>query len=458
MASTGDLLAGLAYEFTTPTNEFLSSKFEEVSPHDFYRDIFPIGSLENAGEYVQGKYNGIACEIIRTVSGSKAKRFTITDDLGIIDQLARSENFVITSPISYAGKARTSRNARFLHALAIDIDGIVVTEDFYAWGLQKLLKQMAGQEHNKVPMATYIVSSGTGIHAYWVLEKPIPLFQNVVEELEKYKRRLTWQIWSQGCSSLYDKIQYESLFQGFRMVGTLTKHGGRVRAFRVGERVNFDYLNSCVPSEFRAEIRAYRSELTLAQARDKYPDWYQKRIIEKRKKGRWVANKALYRWWLEKVKSGADVGHRYWCVMALATYAKKCDVSFEQLEQDAISLLPILEEKTIDDVNHFTREDIDSALKAYSEEYVTYPIKTIVNRTDIPIEKNKRNGRRQYEHLTRARAVQEVDYPNGAWRKGNGRPSKREVVERWRAENPRGRKIDCERDTGLSRPTVLKWW
>ena len=39
-----------------------------------------------------------------------------------------------------------------------------------------------------------------------------------------------------------------------------------------------------------------------------------------------------------------------------------------------------------------------------------------------------------------------------------GRPNAKEMVLRWREFNPEGRKIDCERETGLSRKTVLKWW
>ncbi len=31
-------------------------------------------------------------------------------------------------------------------------------------------------------------------------------------------------------------------------------------------------------------------------------------------------------------------------------------------------------------------------------------------------------------------------------------------VQNWRQQHPDGRKIDCERETGLSRHTVLKWW
>lgn len=76
-----------------------------------------------------------------------------------------------------------------------------------------------------LPRPTYLVSSGTGIHIYYVFEKPIPLFKNIVEQLEVLKKRLTWQAWTQGASSLHDNVQYESLFQGFRMVGTITKRG-----------------------------------------------------------------------------------------------------------------------------------------------------------------------------------------------------------------------------------------
>lgn len=33
-----------------------------------------------------------------------------------------------------------------------------------------------------------------------------------------------------------------------------------------------------------------------------------------------------------------------------------------------------------------------------------------------------------------------------------------EVVKKWRNDNPLGKKIECARATGLSRPTVDKYW
>ena len=55
-------------------------------------------------------------------------------------------------------------------------------------------------------------------------------------------------------------------------------------------------------------------------------------------------------------------------------------------------------------------------------------------------------------------STRDILHPNGEWRNKDGRPTKKDIVEQWQAVHPEGRKIDCERETGLSRHTVLKWW
>ena len=427
----------------------LESSFEEVYASDFYRDIFPIGSFEEKGVYEKGKYNGIAVSIV--AGDSKAMRYTVTDDLEIIDTLVETDDFCIMSPISYAGKSRKSEFARFLYAMAIDLDGVDTLDEW------NFLMTQIDKGHEMLsfvwglPRPTYIVGSGTGLHLYFVFERPIPLFRSTVKELERLRRRITWQAWTQGASSLHDNVQYESLFQGFRMVGSITKNGERTRAFKVGEKVTVEYLNQYVPEEYRAVKFSYKSNLLLKDAKEKYPEWYQKRIVEKKPKGTWVCKKDLYYWWIRKLKAGVQQGHRYWCIMTLATYAKKCDIPFEELEKDAYGLIPFMNTKG----DKFTEDDVLHALEAYNDSYITYPINTIIQRTDIPIQKNKRNYRKRSIHLERARAVQAIDYPNNSWA---GRNSKKVVVNQWQLDNPNGRKIDCVRETGLSKPTVLKWW
>lgn len=430
----------------------LNSLFAEVHYMDFYRDIFPEGSFEERGEYVDGKYNGIAIAIEK---GSKrAKRMTITDDLDTIADVAGSNDFCLMSPISYAGKSRKSSNARFMYALAIDLDGMTERKhwDFFLEQINRgheMLQFVWG-----LPRPTYLVSSGSGIHIYYVFKQPIPMFKNIVEELEKLKRRLTWQAWTQGASSLHDKVQYESLFQGFRVVGTITKDGGRCRAFSVGEKVTVEYLNKFVPEDYRAVSFVYKSDLRLEDAKKKYPEWYQRRIVEKRPRNTWTCKKAVYDWWIRKLKEGAEQGHRYWCIMTLATYAQKCGVPRETLEEDAYGLIPFMNTKG----DEFTEDDVMHALEAYTDSYATYPIDTIVWRTGIPIEKNKRNGRKRADHVKLMNFVRDEINGNKNWREGNGRPDKLSVVAEWRSEHPEGTKAECIRETGLSKPTVYRWW
>lgn len=432
----------------------LETAFDEVPYMDFYRDIFPVGSFEEPGVFEAGKYNGIAVAIPQ--GGSQIKRLTVTDDLAAIEDMAMTDDFCLMSPISYAGKSRRSGNARFMYALTIDLDGI---ETLNQW---EFFMEQVERGHEMlsfvwgIPRPTYLVSSGTGVHIYYVFETPVPMFSNIVQQLEILKRRLTWQAWTQGASSLYDNVQYESLFQGFRVVGTITKSGGRCRAFRVGGKVTVEYLNRFVPEDYRVKSFVYKSDLRLSEAKEKYPEWYQRRIVEGRPKQTWVCKKDLYDWWIRQVIAGANQGHRYWCIMTLAAYAKKCAVSREVLEADAFGLIPLLNTRG----DEFTEDDVLHALAAFTDSYITYPIDTIVYRTGIPIEKNRRNYRKQKQHCEVMRAIQGVVNPN--WRAGNGRPvgsgtSQKTVLE-WRKQHPEGRKIDCHRDTGLSRVTIDKWW
>lgn len=434
----------------------LNALFDEISYMDFYRDVFPVGSFEAQGVYEDRKYNGIAVSIQR--GGRHTKRFTVTDDLDVIGEMALTDDFCLMSPISYAGKSRKSENARFMYALAIDLDGVETLEQWNFFMKQvdyghEMLSFVWG-----LPRPTYLVSSGTGLHIYYVFEKPIPLFRNIVEQLEVLKKRLTWQAWTQGASSLHDQVQYESLFQGFRMVGTITKTGGRCRAFKVGEKVTVEYLNRYVPEEYQVKNFAYKSELHLADAQKKYPEWYQKRVIEGRPRQTWTCKKDLYDWWIRKLSAGAEQGHRYWCIMTLATYAKKCGVPRDVLENDAYGLIPLMNTKG----DEFTEDDVLHALEAYTDSYITYPIDTIVNRTGIPIEKNKRNGRKQAVHMKIMSSTRDILYPDGAWRNKAGRPkgsgTAEQTVREWQEKHPDGKKADCIRETGLSKPTVYKWW
>ena len=430
--------------------EYLQKFFDELQPLEFYRAIFPAGDLEEAGKQEQGKYNAIAVELLPKEENKRnINRYLIHDDLSGITELLKSDNFIIISTISYAGKSRKSENARYIYAMAIDLDGITKQEH-----LRDLFHQF---EFDVIPKPTYIVYSGSGLHLYYQFVQPIPCYESITKQLAALKRNLTWKIWNKYTTDLCENIQYESLFQGFRMVGGITKSGSRTRAFDIGEKITIEYLNNFVADEYKVLDYRYKNDLTLEEAAKKYPLWYEKRIVQKQPKGKWHCKKDLFYWWIRKIKSGAKVGHRYYCIMCLSIYAKKCGMSREELEAAAFDLVDFLDSKSETQENRFTRADVLAALEAYNDNYITFPIDNISSLTSIPIEKNKRNYRKQEVHLKIARATKEILIADGENVKG-GRKSKESIVKQWQQENPKGKKADCIRETGLSKPTVYKYW
>lgn len=431
--------------------DYLEHYFDEIEPFDFYRAIFPKGELEERGQQETGKYNAIAIELIPAKNGKKikAKRHIITDDLERIKSVLTSPNFTIISPISYAGRNRTSQNARFIYAMAIDLDGVTKQSN-----LADLFHQI---EIEYLPKPTFIIWSGTGLHLYYQFVEPLPCFKNIVKQLADMKRELTRKIWNGFVSDLADKPQLESLFQGFRLVGGVTKGGNRTRAFEVGEKVSIEYLNSFIPEDKRIKDFRYKSKLTLKEAEKKFPNWYEKRIVEGKPRGTWTADKALYNWWLRKLKEQIVVGHRYYGVMILAIYAKKCGIDRETLENDAFGLIDYLDGLTIEDNNHFTAEDIYSALEMYNDSYITFPIDTIERLSAIRIDKNKRNGRKQAVHLMIARMTKQGQKMAEVM-KPEGRPSKREAVIEWRKRHQDGTIKECMQELNISRATVYRHW
>ena len=463
--------------------EWLERWFDEVEPREFYRGIFPSGSFQRRGEY-RGPgtdawgYNGILVSVTnrKKADGSPfIKRYTVTDDLEVIDQVGRTDDFCLMSPISYVGLERTAANARYFYAFAVDLDRLRI-KDGQPLGLINLWERHI-ELLGRIPKPTYIVSSGTGLHLYYVLTEPVALYREAARLLQDIKRDLTTIIWDDtivDITSVQD-IQQEGIYQGFRVPGTITKRGDRARAFLTGDKVKLEDLAEFT-SFFRTDrarnekkiVNIKKKPLTLAKAKELYPEWYERRIEREEPRAVWHTSRRVYEWWKVQIRRGAVVGHRYYCIMMLAIYARKCSmydpkhnpdpVTREELERDAFGFLDFMEGKTDSEDNHFTEGDILDALEAYDDKWITYPRRSIEYKSGIRINANRRNGRKQAEHIKRITTLRDMDYPDGSWRDGNGRKPKREIVQEWRLLHPDGRKADCIRETGLSKPTVYKWW
>lgn len=444
-------------------NAVLQERFEQVTPYAFYRDVFPEGSLGVRGDYETRRPNCIFTMTRHEDDKVYARNSIVFDDLKELAETDGAE-FAVTSPVSYRGRNRTAANAHHLWGFCIDLDGV---------GMDQLLDFLFQVENKVLPAPTYLVNSGHGLHVYFLLEEPISLHQYLHQPLNDFKHGLTKIVWNAYTSFIdTEKRQFQGIFQGFRMPGTQSKLGKRypVVAFRVGNKTSIDYLNEFVEEAHRlTELEGYR--LPLAEAKEKYPEWYQKVVVEGNKRRRkWdIAGKvhgdnphALYDWWLSKIRAGAFDGNRYNCIATLVTFAVKCDIDKDKVLTDALELVPWLNTLTQTEKNAFTDKDVYDAFTYFDDSYATYSIRAIEARTKIKIERNKRNGRSQKDHLKRARAVQTVDYPDGEWRKGNGRPNgsgtAQEKVAAYRAEHPEASVTEVARALNISRTTAYKWW
>lgn len=75
-------------------------------------------------------------------------------------------------------------------------------------------------------------------------ERPIPLWQNIFDKLTEAKKYLTPRLWTKYITTAYNKIEYESITQAFRCVGSRTKGNSYAMAFKCGDKVTIEYMNS----------------------------------------------------------------------------------------------------------------------------------------------------------------------------------------------------------------------
>lgn len=433
----------------------------KVEPLEVYKDIFRIGEgyIQKENES-RGSYKANPIAYFKN-EGEKNGHFRIMFE-DKFEEIYKNElvnaDFCVMNGLTYFGAKYTSDRASKMYAMIFDIDG--VTDDT----LNNFFYAAFNKEFDYYPLPNYIALSGHGIHLYYVFDEPISLFPNLKLQLKELKYSLTERMWNKNTST-DKKVQKQGINQPFRILGGKCKENAplkRNEVYRVNTHpISISYLNRFVPTKIEIDEKKLfkESKMTLEEAKKKYPEWYENKVLNGKRRY-WTVKKDLYYWWIEQIKkeeNGATYGHRYFCIMTLVIYGIKCGVSKREIERDAIELIPFL--NGLNDKEPFTEEDIKSALECYDERYNTFPLKDIEKLTDIRIERNKRNYQKQEWHLEDIRSKKANMKKRGqAFKNPEGRPQRKDMVQEWRKNNPNGRKVDCIRDTGLSKPTVYKWW
>lgn len=482
---------------------FLDESYEVVNPYDFVHEILPSEYLDfhiskedllQMTAFKEGTgqdtnlHSGRGTGILKYTLGTNKKGMPITKSVTLYDDyqgigFTQNNKFALINLCTYFGKNIYRKNTEdkfvkvkskipsLCFGIAIDLDYVQLTQ----------LKRVFGRiENDMMPIPTYLVNSGAGLHIYYIFEQPVPLKDLTMQRyLLELKRQLTEMIWV-GETSLCPARQYQGIYQDMRIPGSWTKFGYKnkkrckyiIKAYRVGDKVDLTYLERFCDKTTLPNIVDLASfseqKISLEECASLYPKWYDKYVLNECKKGRlsYVQHRGLYKWWLsiitkENVPSTltSHTGNRFFCIRILFVMAKKSGVPFEEVLDDAYNLIPFMNTKAHDADNVFTKDDVNAAAKFYEDNYVCWSNKTIKDQTGIDIYEyrtSRRNGRSRSMHLKIARATRDAIHEN--WRENNGRKSLENIVKEWKEKNPEKNKASCIKETGLSKPTVYRWW
>lgn len=493
------------YQLFKLKNEFLQELYPEVAPMEFYRELFPEGSLGVPGEPELKKPNMIVATCYRKTpeeiaeidakeqeeqriyeekraAGKRPHRpkrhkrrvvhnRLVFDDLAELQDLISNQDdlmeFVIIPPVAFSGKNRTKANAYHAWAIAIDLDGVEMDQ------LEDLIHQI---DNEVVPEPTFLVNSGHGMHLYYCFEDPIPMYPYLMEQMTTLKHALIECVWNAYTSTIpTEKRQYQSIVQGYRAVGSCTKLGKdyKVTAFRTGVKRTLQYLMDWANDSGRVDYDEFK-HTTLDEAREKWPEWFQWRVVEgNSRKPFKYKHRNIYESWLRRMELGAFEGNRYNCISVLFSLAFRTEgIEFDDVMNDALNLVPRLNRLTKDKKNKFTVDDVLDASAYYDEAFQNLGLKSVYKMTKIYIEPNKRNKRKQNIHLKMARSNRDIlceERGKQDWREGNGRPkgskdkklrknNKYELVQQYRGAHPDATVSEAARELKMSRTTVYRWW
>lgn len=473
----------LKYDFDYK-NEILSGCFDEVSPFTFYETVFSDKDIYTDTCIVSYGSN----EKMPLVKANPIEKTTKV--LTIEEMITSSVEYgnVYVAPASFYRNCNITKCLKSLYAIVVDFDGDKrgVSVDLLKWLLDRIF-----ENEDDLPAPTFVTNSGKGLHLFWVFEKPVPMFNENKRTMSELYKSI-----HQKLADYNANPQKHHFAQPYRVVGSRTKLNQTTTAFRTGEVLPAETLlrdfgiekaiiwnegkkkEKMEPSESMLKL-AENIEKTLGVVCENKDDWdYVHTYISENKKAfsetfrlnqseRFRKNDGVgwgsplwYATMKERIIKDTPEGNRYTSLMALTVIGYKCNIPFEEVKKDIDEIIikwqlrpksfeVRFHEEYRDRIDNMYSDKFKKVRKVQLEEWLGFKMTS----------SSRRNGRPQKQHLKLARFARDMNYedPNG-WINKNGAPSKKDIVQQWREEHPEGRKADCVRETGLSKPTVCKWW
>lgn len=419
-------------------NKILSRYYTYTSFYDFMGSVFP--DLEK----------------FMVITGDDKYREMTTDDL--CEYQADKDNVYVV-PASFINGCYNGRTCKDMYALVVDVDQIKPET------LDIIIEN--GNLGLKIPMPSYIVNSGSGVHLYYVFREKVPYYWKNRKLLATMYRRLC-AITKQRIAA---KTDWHSIVQPFRMPGSLTKLGQVATAWECGQKwtvialakrlgidqEEIDKLD--LESRGLVSQEEYRERLAQRAAQQGKP------LRKKRKYRLQDGNKGFYQYCLDRCYKDTEQGNRYMSMVGLSVVAYKVGVEKEQLASDLKELLwhynQIGTTVSVKEMEKSMRAYNVKALSCTSqtlEEWFGWDFYRLQDKIREQKQRKDRKPRSREENVKVITAIRDALHPDGTWRNTDGRPTKRDQIAEYRREHPEAKPRDCIEDTGISKNTVYKWW
>lgn len=459
-------------------SDILAEYGKEVRSAVFYQDhLFR--------ELFSGKW-GFEYKVLLTeydaASGNKVHKIRVDE---IQDYLHLDD--VALSPCLFYSNWRRKSLLKYVGAFVLDIDKVRPTH------LERFLMLF---DQGRLLRPTFICNSGSGIHFYYLLDRMLACDSRGNEA----NNRIAEEIYKH----LYDDVikkekwtnaQRHWIGQDYRVVNSRTKLGQVSQIFEIGKRYSIEelirhynipidpkkpyasqkmisYAQSIAddlgiePPNFDDSkqtyefIRVFKDDAYVAREkkRQKREQNTKKKSRKPRKAGTWYRNT------LDHMRDHTSPGYRFSSLKALAIIAYKEKVLEDRFLQDLDDLVEYWKGYNWKG-DEFNSKNAEAIVRFYknAEKYGNVSSETLEEWLGYEFKRigTKRNGRKQEVHLKLARSNKSVLKELGEMKK-EGRPSgpgvAAKTIMEWRKTNPDGIKAACIRETGLSKPTVYKWW
>lgn len=448
-------------------NAVLEAAFPPVYQDEFYRELFDSFGDDSVWVLVNGESPNVRNVLIEE-----------------LDQFNEKNN-VYVYPAGFDHWVNQKLMTKF-YALVLDVDDVTPA------ALDGLLQNCS---EGDIPTPTYITNSGSGVHFYYVLRKPLNVDgRNDRGRLRRFCSKL-YSRFNKRFLEHYPLLQPHWMGQSYRLVGSLTKLGQRTTCWQSGESYSLEelaewcgldteeYLKPPVKHATPKQLsyaKGIAKELGLEEPegietlavcsnfisahRESYVE---SRTAKAKKSKRRKLKGGAGNWYklsVRQVMGYTEQGHRYNALCALAVIAVKSEVDEEEFEKDLKKISrnwQVLRPNWWDDP--WTGEHDEAVMRYYR--WAVNHGKNITSETleemlgfkfRRKVKKNE-NPRPQKRHLARARALQNVEDPEGNWRNKTGAPTKADQIRAYAAEHPEANHSQIARALGVSRPTVIKW-